>query len=42
MALMKLGVKEAKRGRLCYCGLVIVHFEQTLVEQQMSKNLTIL
>ena len=39
---LKIGVEEAKTRRLCCRGLIIAHFEQALVEQQMTEILTIL
>ena len=39
---LKIGVEEAKIARLCCRGLIVVHFEQALVEQQMTEILTIL
>ena len=39
---LKAGFEEAKTARLCCRGLVIVHFEQILVEQQMIEILTII
>ena len=39
---LKIDVEEAKTTRLCFRGLTIAHFEQALVEQQMTEILTIL
>ena len=39
---LKISVEEAKTARLCCPGLIIAHFEQALVENQMTKILTIL
>ena len=38
---LKTGVEEAKIARPCCRGLIIAHFEQALVEQQMIEILTI-
>ena len=35
------GIEEAKAARLCYRGLIIAHFQQALVEHQMTEILTI-
>ena len=42
MSKLKIGIEEAKTARLCYCSLIIAHFEQAFVEQQMTELLTIL
>ena len=34
---LKIGVEQAKTARLCCRGLIIAHFEQALVEQQIKK-----
>ena len=39
---LKIGVEEAKTTRLCCRGLIIAHFEQALVEQQMTEIRAIL
>ena len=39
---LKIGFEEAKTARPCCRGLIITHFEQAFVEQQMVKILTIL
>ena len=39
---LKIGVEEAKTARLSCRGLITAHFEQALVEQQMTEVLTIL
>ena len=42
MSKLKIGVEKAKTARLCCRGLIIVHFEEALGEQQMTEILTIL
>ena len=39
--MLKIGIEEVKTTRPCCRGLTIVHFEQALVEQQMTEILTI-
>ena len=39
---LKIEVEAVKTVRLCCLGLIIAHFEQALVEQQMTETLTIL
>ena len=39
---LEIGVEEVKIAKLWCCGLINAHFEQGLVEQQMTENLTIL
>ena len=36
---LNIGVEEAKTLRPCCCGLIIAHFEEALVEQQMIEIL---
>ena len=38
---LKIGVEEPKAARLYCCGLIIAHFEQIIVLQQMNEILTI-
>ena len=38
----KIDVEEVKIARLCCLGLIIAHFEQALIEQQITEILTIL
>ena len=42
MSKLKIGVEKAKTARPCCRGLIIVHFEEALSEQQMTEILTIL
>ena len=39
---LKIGVEEAKTARLCCRGLIIAHFEQAFVEQEITEIFTIL
>ena len=39
---LKIGVKEAKTARPCCCDPIIAHFEQALVEKQLTEVFTIL
>ena len=39
---LKIGIEEAKAAWLCCRGLIIEHFEQTLVKQQMIEIIIVL
>ena len=39
---LKIGVEEAKTARPCCRGLIIAHFEEALVKQQVTEILTVL